>query len=1206
MSLGKIGVRVYPDTRGLQKELKTVLERVERSVQGKVQIKPVLDREALNRLRSSLQSLSAKVRVDMDTSALAAAKSRAEKEFNSIKSHVDINADLDTGYFKAQLAKAQQAAHAANLNIPATMDGERIRSDLDRMLAQLKSQVRGAKIPVGVEQSAAFRASIANMVRRIESTAATINADADTARAQHKLDKLTDKKDMTVNADADTGLASLRLKLLTHMRTVDIVPTVNAGAFAAAQATLATLSGGRVLSDLGSGVKNVVTNMDRLTPSVSKAVLAIGTITPLMGALTSNIFSAGSALVAMAPAAIALPGLMLGAGAGITALSLALKDTKQYLGDLGPAFADIQKSVSGAFWTDAAAPIREMVTTLLPTLKTGLTEISFQFTDWARAISTAVTQSTPQISSLFQSVADAVNISGEGVGNFTQGIINIGAVGAQYLPAIADAFNGFAEKFREWSESAAAADAISSAINVAKELGGVLTQVVGILGAVASAANEAGGTSLGALTDALRNVNAAISDGAGRDALVGFFKASHAAVEALGPGLGALGRAFISLLPTINNAMVKIAGAVSELAKGIGEALSDPAVASGLKDLVQGVVDGVKALAGAIPSVAPVVGELARTFGQMAATLGPVIGETLKAAAPVFTSLLQAIQPLIPVVGGALVTAIQAIAPVITPIIQAIADWVRQNPELTATIIAVVAVVGTLISILISIVTAIAPVVTAVAALVAAFGVPFVAIGAAIAAVVIAVIALITGLVVFLVTNWETISQATIEIWTAITQFMMDVWNGVANFLTEVITNIVNFLTTAWTGIVDTVTTVFTTVSQVITDVWTGIVEFLTTIWTQITEAVVNFMTPIVEAFQTGWNKLVEIVTAVGQGILIAIVAVGILIYEGIVAIVTPIVNFWTTAWNGFVNIVTDVWNNVVAMTQAILGPIVDFINQVWNNIVAGVQAFLTPIIQWVGQTWDNVTRTIRIALETAAAYVNAKWHEIQAIISSVLSAIGSWVSSKWNEMVSIISGALGQISSWVSSKWHEIVSVISGKVNEAVSTVTGMGSRIFSAVSGWVGEMVGHGRNLMQGFINGVQQMAQNIVNAVTGPINDAVGKAKNILGIHSPSRVFRQFGVYTGQGYIQGMRKMRDPVRENMAKLMAPPPSPKTPYPPAYAGTGGVYSPEGKHGPQGYTPGGGLTVNVTGQEEMSPDRFGRRVGEALAYQLAQGGVNV
>ena len=115
MSLGKIGVRVFPDTRGLQKELKTVLERVERSVQGKVQIKPVLDREALNRLRSSLQSLSAKVCMDMDTSALAAAKSRAEKEFNSIKSHVDINADLDTGYFKAQ-----QAAHAANLNIPAS------------------------------------------------------------------------------------------------------------------------------------------------------------------------------------------------------------------------------------------------------------------------------------------------------------------------------------------------------------------------------------------------------------------------------------------------------------------------------------------------------------------------------------------------------------------------------------------------------------------------------------------------------------------------------------------------------------------------------------------------------------------------------------------------------------------------------------------------------------------------------------------------------------------------------------------------------------------------------------------------------------------------------------------------------------------------------------------------------------------------------
>jgi hypothetical protein len=170
------------------------------------------------------------------------------------------------------------------------------------------------------------------------------------------------------------------------------------------------------------------------------------------------------------------------------------------------------------------------------------------------------------------------------------------------------------------------------------------------------------------------------------------------------------------------------------------------------------------------------------------------------------------------------------------------------------------------------------------------------------------------------------------------------------------------------------------------------------------------------------------------------------------------------------------------------------------------------------------------------------------------------------------------------------------------LSKVSQMGTDIINKVGSWVGDMVNAGRNLIQGMIDGVGQMASNLINAVAGPVNDAIGKAKSLLGIHSPSRVFRQIGIYTGEGFVDGLEEMGNPVQKGMQKLLAIPATPTIPIKSATI-TGGAYTPT----TAGVRPaGGGLTVNVTGQEEMSPDRFGRRVGEALAYQLDLGGALV
>lgn len=59
----------------------------------------------------------------------------------------------------------------------------------------------------------------------------------------------------------------------------------------------------------------------------------------------------------------------------------------------------------------------------------------------------------------------------------------------------------------------------------------------------------------------------------------------------------------------------------------------------------------------------------------------------------------------------------------------------------------------------------------------------------------------------------------------------------------------------------------------------------------------------------------------------------------------------------------------------------------------------------------------------------------------------------------------------------------------------------------------------MIQGMINGVKQMAGKLISAAKGVVGDAVAGAKSLLGIHSPSKVFKEIGQYTMQGMQIGL---------------------------------------------------------------------------------------
>lgn len=115
---------------------------------------------------------------------------------------------------------------------------------------------------------------------------------------------------------------------------------------------------------------------------------------------------------------------------------------------------------------------------------------------------------------------------------------------------------------------------------------------------------------------------------------------------------------------------------------------------------------------------------------------------------------------------------------------------------------------------------------------------------------------------------------------------------------------------------------------------------------------------------------------------------------------------------------------------------------------------------------------------------------------------------------------------------------------SKAVSAMQNMVNGIINTVKSLPGKMLDIGKNIVQGIWNGISGAVGWLWNKITGFCNGIVDGIKNALGIHSPSRVFRdEVGKFLALGLGEGFndnlksvyKKMQSAVDFETQKLSA-----------------------------------------------------------------------
>lgn len=84
--------------------------------------------------------------------------------------------------------------------------------------------------------------------------------------------------------------------------------------------------------------------------------------------------------------------------------------------------------------------------------------------------------------------------------------------------------------------------------------------------------------------------------------------------------------------------------------------------------------------------------------------------------------------------------------------------------------------------------------------------------------------------------------------------------------------------------------------------------------------------------------------------------------------------------------------------------------------------------------------------------------------------------------------------------------------------------------------DWLGLGKDIITGIINGIISMAGALVDTMKNLAKSALEGAKNLLGIHSPSKVFRDdVGQMIGLGMVEGIEESINPVQNAMNALSA-----------------------------------------------------------------------
>lgn len=246
-------------------------------------------------------------------------------------------------------------------------------------------------------------------------------------------------------------------------------------------------------------------------------------------------------------------------------------------------------------------------------------------------------------------------------------------------------------------------------------------------------------------------------------------------------------------------------------------------------------------------------------------------------------------------------------------------------------------------------------------------------------------------------------------------------------------------------------------------------------------------------------------------------------------ALKTGIANNYPALMDAFLTAITNATANLRNVAGTLVDAGLDLILSLAQGFADGIPSLIENVPQIVtniaGIINDNAPKILAAGVQLIVTLGKGLIQAIPTLIANIpeiLNAIVNvFLAFNWlnigKQLVTAIGNGIKGAGSFLSGAAKEVVNTLYNGVKQLPQT------------------MLNLGRQMIQGLINGIRGMIAGVKDKIAEVASGAVSTLKNILGIHSPSTVFKEIGVNLMQGLAIGMKDGSGEVMETVDDLAA-----------------------------------------------------------------------
>lgn len=246
-------------------------------------------------------------------------------------------------------------------------------------------------------------------------------------------------------------------------------------------------------------------------------------------------------------------------------------------------------------------------------------------------------------------------------------------------------------------------------------------------------------------------------------------------------------------------------------------------------------------------------------------------------------------------------------------------------------------------------------------------------------------------------------------------------------------------------------------------------------------------------------------------------------------ALKTGIANNYPALMDAFLTAITNATANLRNVAGTLVDAGLDLILSLAQGFADGIPSLIENVPQIVtnlaGVINDNAPKVLAAGVQIIITLGKGLIEAIPTLVANIpeiLNAIVNvFLAFNWlnlgKQLVTAIGNGIKGAGSFLSGAAKEVVNTLYNGVKQLPQT------------------MLNLGRQMIQGLINGIRGMIAGVKDNIAEVASGAVSTLKNILGIHSPSTVFKEIGVNLMQGLAIGMKDGSGEVMETVDDLVA-----------------------------------------------------------------------